>query len=152
MLPLLVLDGGHMLLLDGLWAACAHTSAFVGKWHIVVIDDGVEGWQAAPIDTGGRQVCGVPSVCGGNRVSRGRTNGDHEYAYGPEAGLNASGVLFMSRGECYTCALCGIRLAYRNCHANFAEHTNMLMTGNGPSTHTHHRQARHPASIFPALF
>jgi hypothetical protein len=43
-------------------------------------------------DTGGRLVCGVPNVCGGNCVYGGRatTDGDHEYVSGSEPGLSAS--------------------------------------------------------------
>jgi hypothetical protein len=104
--------------------------------HIVVIDDGVVGWQAARTCTHGRQVCGVPHVCGSSSFSGGRstTDGDHGYASGSEPGLSTLGALSSSRGGCSTRAPCGIRFGGRKWRSSFAKHTNMLINGIGLST------------------
>jgi hypothetical protein len=99
-------------------------------------------------------VCGVQSVCGSNSgyVGRAYTNNDHDYAFGSEPGMIASGVMSPSRGECHTCSPCGLRLAGRKWRSSLARHTNMAINGNGPSTFSHHRQGRNFASSSPALF
>jgi hypothetical protein len=119
----------------------------------LVIDVG-NGWQAARTCIGGPQMCGVPHVCGGSSVYvwRATTDGDHDYASRSEPGLSAPVALPSSRGECHTCAPCGIRFDGRKWRSNFATHTNMFISDNDPSTSAHRRQARPLATSSPALF
>jgi hypothetical protein len=135
-------------------AAYVANGASFGEQHFTIIDSCAVSRQVAPTSTGQRQVCGVPLVCGGNFAFGGcaSTNGDYEYVSGSEPGMIASGVLSPSRGECYTCAPCGIRFADRSSRSNSGLHTNRHINSNKPSTSAHHRQARRLDSSSPALF
>jgi hypothetical protein len=122
---------------------CIHRYKYL--WiHIIytyIILQPAEGcnWLAA------RWCCWKPASCGCYYWCRAGASGS-------EPGLSASGVLSPSWGGCYNCAPCGIRFVGRKWRSNFARHTNMFITGNGPSTSPHRRQARHLANSSPALF
>jgi hypothetical protein len=90
--------------------------------HTLVIDAGASGWQAPRTGTSVRQVCGRNSVS----TWRVPTDGDHVYASGSEPGLSTLGAMSPSRGGCYTCAACDIRLVGRKWRSKFARHTMTL--------------------------
>jgi hypothetical protein len=91
LLQLLVLDGGHILLLmgRGLYVLLLLLMQVSG-WHIALTNACDVWWHVAPTGTDRRHISGVPYVCGGNSVSGGRasTNGDHEYVFGSEPSVS----------------------------------------------------------------